>query len=98
MRAELSRIAPDFTERDFFRDKLTRGEIKALAGKRPIADLFASRSPSVKKHGLDPSAMSENEMLDWMVREPRLIKRPLVVVGGQLFIQPGPKTLEGALR
>ncbi len=97
MRAELSRISPDFAERDFFKDKFTVEEIKALVGPRPVSDLFASRSPSVKKYGLDPSGLSGEEMLEWMVKEPRLIKRPLVMVDGQLLVQPNQKTLEEAL-
>lgn len=98
MRAELSRIAPDFAERDFFKDKFTSEELKALAAEHPISDLFASRSPSVRKHGLDPATMSDDEMLEWMTKEPRLIKRPLVVVDGQVLVQPDQKRLEQALK
>jgi len=98
VKASLSQLAPDFAERDFFKDKFTPEEIKALAGNRPVSDIFASRSPSIKKHGLDPATMSDKEMLEWMVKEPRLIKRPLVVVNGQLLVQPNQKRLEELLK
>ena len=41
--------------------------------------------------------MSEQELLDWMLKEPRLIRRPLVVVDGVLHIQPRPKDVDGIL-
>ena len=97
MRAALSQLAPDFSERDFFKDKFTPEEVKALVGDHPISDIFASRSPSVKKYGLDPATMSDKQMLEWMVKEPRLIKRPLVAVDGQLLVQPNQKRLKEAL-
>lgn len=98
MRAALSELQPEFAERDFFRQKFTAEELRALAGPRPIAELFAARSPSVKKYGLEPSELSEDEMLKWMVKEPRLIKRPLVKVDGELLIQPSMKQLEESIR
>ena len=96
-RAALSENVADFTDRDFFRDKFTAEELRALAGSRPIADLFSAKSPSVKALGLDPASMSDAEMLEWMVQEPRLIKRPILVVDGVTMIQPKLRELE-ALR
>ncbi|MBI2886926.1 MAG: hypothetical protein HYY02_06935 [Chloroflexi bacterium] len=94
MRAALSQQTLAFKERDFFRERFTADEIQALAGSRPVSDLFSARSPSVAKLGLDPSAMSEEQMLEWMVREPRLVRRPFLVVDGRLVVQPKPGEIE----
>lgn len=61
--------------------------MRALAGGN-ISGLFSERSTSVKKLGLDPAKLSDEEKLDWMVKEPRLIRRPFLTVDGQLVVQP----------
>ena len=93
-RASLLQTETPFTERDFFRQKFTKDELRALIGSRPISDIFAARSPSVKKLGLDPATMSDDEKLDWMLKEPRLIRRPFLIVDGELVVQPKQKDLE----
>ena len=60
-------------------------------------ELFSARSPSVAKLGLDPAAMTEAQMLEWMVKEPRLIRRPLLLVDGKLVAQPKAAELEALL-
>lgn len=81
--------------RDVFKDPLTADEIRALAIGRSVADLFAMKSPSVAKLGINPAVMGEAEMIEWMIKEPRLLKRPILVVDGVVHIQPRPKDVEG---
>lgn len=79
-----------YTERDIFKYPLNEQELRTLAAKRPLAEIFSHRSPSVKALGLDGKTLSDEEMLRHMLQEPRLIRRPLlvsddeVVVGGAL--------------
>ena len=56
-----------------------------LLGDDP-SELFSWRSPSFKKLGLEKSNMTAAEMLDLMVKEPRLIKRPIVMYQGKRFV------------
>lgn len=56
-----------------------------LLGDDP-SELFSWRSPSFKKLGLEKSNMSVSEMLDLMIAEPRLIKRPIVMYQGKRFV------------
>ena len=90
-RAALVAGGADIADRDFFKDPFTREELQNLAGSMGLATIFNPKSPSVKKLGLDPATMTDEQMLAEMIREPRLIKRPLVVVEGKLHIQPRPK-------
>lgn len=46
------------------------------------------------KLGLNPAALNEAEMIKWMIREPRLLKRPILVIDGKVHIQPRPKDIE----
>ena len=96
-RAAIAEKVDAIADRDFFKDPFSADELRALAGSSPISDLFSMKSPSVKKLGLTPERMSEQELLDWMLKEPRLIRRPLVVVDDVLHIQPRPKDVDGIL-
>lgn len=63
-----------------FRHPLTLAELKSLFGGRPARDFFSFKSPSFRKLGLDPDALKEAQMLSMMADEPRLIRRPLVLI------------------
>ena len=41
--------------------------------------LFAFGSPSYRRLGRDPEGLTEAEMMDLMLAEPRLLRRPLLV-------------------
>ena len=56
-----------------------------LLGDDP-SQLFSWRSPSFKKLGLEKSNMAASQMLDLMITEPRLIKRPIVIYQGKRFV------------
>jgi arsenate reductase-like glutaredoxin family protein len=84
-------------ERDFFQDKFTEDEFQELLGGRRAADVFSWHSPSFKALGRPAESLSEEELVQLMLQEPRLIRRPLVVVNGQLVIGSSQKALEAAL-
>lgn len=48
--------------------------------------IVSLKSPAYKKLGLDQRAVSDDELLALMAQEPRLIRRPLVVVDGKPVI------------
>ncbi len=80
------KIAP--TERDFFKQPFTPAELRALLKSLHLTahDVVSTKSPSCKKLGLDERAVSEDELIALMAQEPRLIRRPLIVVDGQAII------------
>ncbi len=69
-----------------FKHPLTRVELKGLFGDRPARDFFSFKSPSFRKLSLDPDALKDAQMLSMMAEEPRLIRRPLVVVGDRVIV------------
>ncbi|MEB3329218.1 MAG: ArsC/Spx/MgsR family protein [Candidatus Sericytochromatia bacterium] len=87
-----------FTERDIFRHPLLGDELRALAGLSSLRALFSARSPSVRALGLDPDALAEPALLEAMLAEPRLIRRPLVVIGERLVIGCDAAAILAALR
>jgi len=86
-----------FADRDFFRQRLDVDELRGILGDRSSAELFSARSPSVAKLGLNPAELSDGQMLEWMAREPRLFRRPFMLVDGKLMVQPKPAELDSLL-
>ena len=72
-------------ERDYFKDTLSEEEIREIAALGGIDQIFARRSPSLKQMGLAGQELSEDEMVSLMLKEPKLVRRPLIRVGDQVF-------------
>jgi arsenate reductase-like glutaredoxin family protein len=67
-------------ERDVFAQPLTGAELADLAHRAGgIRAIFAFNSPSFKKLGRAPDAMSDEELMALVRQEPRLLRRPLAV-------------------
>ena len=87
----------EFTERDFFKDPFSREEIeKLLQGGKP-AEMFNFRSPSFKKMELERDNLTDAKLIDLMLKEPRLIRRPVVKLGKKVYFGADSKALAQAL-
>ena len=75
-----------FSERDFFKEPFTETELRELAGLVSITDMFSWRSPAAKKLEIDPLELDETGLIRLMLREPRLIRRPLIKTGTEIII------------
>ena len=84
-------------ERDFFKEPFNEKEIRDLAQGVGVAQLFARRSPSLKQMGLAGQELSDERMVELMLQEPRLVRRPLVNLGGKLLVGANLKAVEAAL-
>ena len=97
MREALSRAGAELAERDFFARPFSEEELRRLLGDVPPRDVLARRSPSARRLGIDPDALDDDELVRLMVQEPRLIRRPLLVVDGRLVVGANAKTAASAL-
>ena len=84
----------EFNERDFFKDKFTREEIAELLQGRPASEMFNPHSPSVKSMGLEPAKLSNDKLIDLMLQEPRLVRRPVVRINDKVYFGADSKVLE----
>ena len=76
----------------------TLDELKELIGARSASDFFSWRSPSFRKMGLNRDELTEDQMLDLMVGEPRLIRRPLIqTAAGDLIVGTDKKAMSALL-
>lgn len=87
-RKELLAKGFELDEREYFKQQFTESELRDLLKKTKLTprDVFSFKSPSVKALKLDPQNMTDDDMLKWMIREPRLIRRPLTVIKNKPII------------
>jgi Spx/MgsR family transcriptional regulator len=76
----------DLILRDLFKQPLSKEELRTLLAGRSARTIFSSRSPTVKKLGLNLADLTDGQLLDLMAEHPTLIRRPLTVVDGQLIV------------
>jgi arsenate reductase-like glutaredoxin family protein len=84
----LSRNGVTFTTRDLFKEPLGAEEIRRLGTLAPggVRGLLSIRSPQVKALGLDRRPVSDDALIAFMAKEPRLLRRPLLHAGRRLVI------------
>ena len=85
MRAWLSQSGLRPELRDFFEHRFSEDELRGLIGERAVREFFSWVSPSFKKLGVSRQEMDDDQLIVLMLDEPRLIRRPLVVVDGELL-------------
>ena len=76
----------EVNERDYFKDPLGEDELIDVASTVGLAEIFAWRSPSVKNMGSQGKDLEDREMLQCMLKEPRLIRRPILKVANETII------------
>ena len=88
----------EFNERDFFKEPFTREEIKALLPGKSATEMFSFKSPSFKALGLDQAKLSDNDLINLMLKEPRLIRRPIAKIGKNVYFGADSKVLGEVIR
>ncbi len=87
----------EVTDRDFFKENFSESEIREFAAMPGTDNIFARRSPSLKKLSLADKELSDDEMINLMLQEPKLVRRPLIKVGGKLMVGGGTAAVEAAI-
>jgi arsenate reductase-like glutaredoxin family protein len=78
-------LRAELDERDYAKAPLSVAELKVLFAGRDPRDFLNPKSPAFKAMGLKGKSMTSAEALELMVKEPNLIKRPLIVAGGEII-------------
>ena len=60
--------------------------------------MFNVRSTSVKALGLQPDKLNDDELIDQMLKEPRLIRRPVVRIEQEVYFGANSKMLGTVLK
>lgn len=100
MRELLVQNGRSVSERDYFKEPFTEEELRGLVaelGEPGVSAMFAARSPSLKKMGLNAAELSDERKLSLMLEEPRLVRRPIVRLDDRLIIGASVKVITEAL-
>jgi arsenate reductase len=78
----------DFDSVDYCADPLSKKQLKALIGKIRISarDLLRAEEPVYQKLKLETKNFSDGKLLDFMVKYPDLIQRPIVEKGNRAIL------------
>ena len=87
----------EFNERDFFKSPFSRSEIVGLLQGKSASEMFNFRSPSFKQMGLERDTLSDETLIDMMLNEPRLVRRPVVRIGDDVYFGADRSVLEKLL-
>jgi len=77
-------IALDF--HDLSKDRLTADDLEKLIGDRDHRDFLNSRNDLYRAKNMKENPPSRAEAIRMMVKEPNLIRRPVIVAGGRVVI------------
>jgi len=82
--AQLEKSGAQFQSHDYFRHRFDKNELQivlAQAGLKP-SDILSTRSKAFAARDLGSQNLTDDELLDLMLEEPTLLKRPLVFGNG----------------
>ena len=71
---------------NLLRHPWTKEELSSYLGVKPVAECFNMAAPAVKSGAVNPVEFSKEEALDIMIKDPLLIRRPLMKIDNH-FIQ-----------
>ena len=67
-------------------------EMQKLAGS--YESLFSRRAMKYRQLGLNEKQLTEQDYHDWILKEYTFLKRPVIIVDGEIFIGSSKKTVE----
>lgn len=85
----------DYERREFFKDRFTKEELRTLLEQNnlTVQDVISTRSTPYKQHDLANRDLTDDEILDLMIEDPRLLRRPIVISGDTVIIGHNEKQL-----
>jgi arsenate reductase len=91
-------LGAELDERDYAKTALSAAELKELFANRDPRDFLNPRSPAFKAMGLAGKSLTAEQTIALMVKEPNLIKRPIVIVGKEMIAGFDRDRLRAALK
>jgi len=90
---EAKGIKPDVVE--YLKNPPTAAELQDILHKLGIKprDLMRTKEPEYKENGLDDKSLSDSELIEAMVRIPKLIERPIVLANDKAAIGRPPEAV-----
>jgi arsenate reductase (glutaredoxin) len=74
----------EFDSRDLDKQRLSEAELDTLIGDRDYKEFLNTRNELFRKRNMKEHPPSRAEAIKLMAKEPNLIRRPLLVRGGEI--------------
>lgn len=68
-----------------------------MLGDKPASEMFNFKSPSFKQLGLEKDKLDDEALISLMLKEPRLVRRPVVRIGSDVYFSANQSVLEKLL-
>jgi arsenate reductase len=96
----LKESGQEFTTVNYYEQPFTRTQLKALLKKAGLKakDVLRTKEDTYKTLGLAKKEVSEEELLDLMIKHPDLIQRPIVEKGETALLARPAETIQQLLR
>ena len=76
----------EIDEHDLGKDRLTADQLDVLIGPRNYLDFLNPRNELYRQRKMRENPPARDEALKLMAQEPNLIRRPIVIRGGQMVL------------
>ncbi len=70
-----------FEEREYGKNPFTAKELRDLIGDEPVANILNSRNELYRARNMKQKPPSKEEAIKLMLKEPNLLRRPVIVKG-----------------
>ena len=77
-RRMLAELGHRLEVRDLLEESWTPARLRPFFGRRPVSQWFNRHAPQLVAGDINPHGLSEADALDLLVRDPILIRRPLI--------------------
>jgi arsenate reductase len=84
-------------ERDYGKNPLSERELRELVGDAPVADFLNPRNELYRAKKMKQNPPSKEEAIRLILKEPNLLKRPVVVKGKKRILGYDEAALESLL-
>ena len=73
----------DFEEREYGKHPFTENELREIIGSDPIEPFLNTRTPLYRERNMKLKPPSKDEAIKLMLKDPNLLKRPVIIKGKQ---------------
>lgn len=80
-KAKLQAVGCTLAVKDLLKTKFDHSELLSFFGQKPLNEWFNMSAPQIKDGSVNPENINEDEAIAMMIKEPILIKRPLIKKG-----------------
>ena len=87
----------DFEEREYGKNPFSEKELRELIGNDPIEPFLNTRTPLYREKNMKQKPPSKDEAIKLMLKDPNLLKRPVIVKGKKKLTGFNEAELKGLL-